>query len=266
MRLVITSDLEFGEDRQSKLTAFSDDISAAQPEILILAGNLGGSPDEIDATLNTLSNIECQKAAIFGNRDVWNRNGQNSESLWNNVLPDLLERHGYVYLERENLVIDRIGISGSIVWYDYSGRDPQLKYTVEQYAELKGLVNKDAQYIDWPWTDQDFASQRQVDFLNRLELLDRDRQSDHVVVITHFPVFGEALVREPADQRWNFGMAYAFNLTVGRGIAPRSKVRHVVSGHIRNGGKWQVNFGPNVIQTHVVGHGGTAPGITVINL
>jgi calcineurin-like phosphoesterase family protein len=266
VRLIFTSDLAFGDDRHSKLTALSDELSAAQPDVMILAGNLGGDSDEIESLLNQLSKIQCRKAAIFGNQDVWNRHGQGSESLWSTILPEMLAQYGFTYLEHENLVIDRIGLCGSIAWYDYSGRDPQLKYTVEQYAELKGLVNQDAEYIDWQWSDQEFASHRQVELANRLETLERDRQTDHVVVITHFPVFGDALIRKPADQRWNFGMAYTFNLTLGRGIAPRSKVRHVVSGHIRTSGTWPITFGPNVIQMHIVGQSGAAAGITVINL
>lgn len=257
MRILTTSDLRYSGENKSLVEHLAAQIRDEAPDVLLIAGNLGESLAQFEAVLCMFEGLPCPKAVIAGDRDVWNRDGQyTSQQLWADILPAAIRRHGYAYLEEENLIVGHVGICGTIGWYDYSGRDTRLGYTVEQYRELKGLVNRDAQYIDWPWSDQEFAGKVQNAFASRLEALERDRAIAHVVVVTHIPIFQDAIVHIPNDAQWNFGTAYAFNLTLGRMVAPRMKVRHVVSGHSRIRGDWEISFGHNVLRVHSIGRRG----------
>jgi len=267
MRVVITSDLKYQESDRPILLSLARNIADLSPDVTILAGNIGQGVENIENALVLFDNVSGHKAAILGNMDVWNRSsGLSSESLWTQALPELLHDHGFSYLESSNLVVNRVAFCGTTAWYDYSGRDSGLKYTVEQYQELKGLVNFDAQYVDWAWSDQAFAGHLQTAFLSRLEELERNHEVDHIIIVTHFPVFSDAMIHDKTDLQWNFGSAYAFNLALGRAIAPRKKVRHVVSGHIRDAGEWSIAFGMNAFKFHVIGRDDHAPRIVTFDL
>ena len=255
MRILATSDLHYSDENKSYLEGLVSQIKLEKPDVLVIAGGLGEPVASFEAALSLFDDISCYKAIVLGNKDVWNRDGDYaSQHLWSHTLPELIRSHGFVFLEDENLIIERVGICGTIGWYDYSGRDTRLGYTVEQYQELKGLVNRDAQYVDWPWSDQEFAAMVQGDFASRLETLDHDHAIERIVVVTHFPIFKDAIVHLPGDVQWNFGAAYAFNLTLGRIVAPRMKVRSVMSGHLDIGGQWDFSFGHNIVKTYIVGH------------
>ncbi len=267
LRIVVTSDLRFVEERRQSLENLVSRVRDLSPDVLVVAGNFGEPIENFDQALGLFESLPCQKAAVLGNQDVWHRSGDHtSEQLWSETLPTLLQQRGYVYLELANMIVGRIGICGTIGWYDYSGRDPRLKYTVEQYAELKGLVNFDAQYVNWRWSDQEFSSRLQSEFMLRVETLERDRNVDHILIVTHFPVFADAMLHKPDDPQWNFGTAYAFNLTLGRAIALRMKARTIVSGHIRRGGEWPLTFGPNAFKYRVIERDADAPGLVVVDI
>jgi hypothetical protein len=255
VRILATSDLHYTDENKLYLEHLAGQIQDEDPDMLVIAGGLGEPLHHFEAALSLFDNLSCHKAMVLGNRDLWSRNAEcTSECLWSEVLPDVIRRHGFIHLEQESLVADRLGVCGTIGWYDYSGRDTRLGYTVEQYQELKGLVNRDAQYITWPWSDQEFAAKTQIEFASRIETLDHDHAVDRIIVVTHTPIFKDAIVHIPDDAQWNFGAAYAFNLTIGRIVAPKMKVRHVISGHSDIGGQWEISFGHNIVKTHIVEH------------
>ncbi|MGF1503718.1 MAG: hypothetical protein ACFB51_01070, partial [Anaerolineae bacterium] len=204
-----------------------------------------------EACLTLFDDLPARKLALLGNEDLWNRLGNtNSQQLWEERLPLLLVRHGWTWLERQNVITENIGIAGTTGWYDYSARDPSLGFDFDQYQELKGVVNFDAAYIDWHWTDREFSGYLQQDFSARLETLQNNNTVDEIVVVTHFPCFRESIVAT-TDAQWVFGTAYAFNLTLGRIIAPKNKVTHVISGHVRRGGTWHVDFGEILLKARI---------------
>ncbi len=267
MRIVATSDIRYTPERHAILSEWVASIAEQSPDAVVVAGNLGESVDQFSGALLLFEKLHCAKAAVLGNRDIWHRIGDfSSERLWAEILPATLENAGFTYLEKQNLVIGQVGICGTIAWYDYSSRDPVLRYTVDQYQELKGLVNFDAQYIDWARRDQAFAADLQGNFGVRLDELERDRSINHIIVVTHIPVFGDAITHSPTDLQWNFGAAYSFNLTLGRVIVPHAKVRHVVSGHVRSSGDWSVSFGANLFHARLIGHDDHIPHAVTLDI
>ncbi len=255
MRVIATADLNYKPAVHPYLEQLASDILDENPDLFLVGGNVGEPLSNFETALALFEAIDCPKALVTGNRDVWHRQAApTSQQLWEELLPAAIRQHGFIWLEQENLAIDRVGVCGTVGWYDYSARDPGLGYNADQYEELKGLVNKDAHYIDWPWTDRQFASRALSRFATRIEELERDRVIDRILVLTHFPVFKECVVVAPDDPEWNFGIAYALNLSLGRVIAPKTKVQHVISGHVRPGGHWEVRFGGNTINMHIVKH------------
>ncbi len=266
MKVVATSDLHRFADTPSALQSLADRVRDESPDLFVIAGNLGNPIQKFEAALSSFEALGCPKAIVTGNRDLWHQGGPySSQQLWEEIFPIMIQRHGYTWLEQENLITDRLGVCGTTAWYDYSARDVTLGYPPEQYEKLKGLVNEDAQHINWDWSDQVFASLVQRSFTDHILALDQDYNVDRTLVVTHMPVFKEA-VRYSHDARWNFGAAYAFNLTLGRVIAPRSKVRHVVSGHSLIGGQWEISFGTNTFRSHVIGQENTKQNYLVIDV
>lgn len=254
MKVVATSDLHPFADTPSMLQSLADRVRDESPDLFAIAGNLGQPIQHFEAALTLFENLDCPRVVVTGNRDIWCQDGQySSQQLWEEIFPIVIRRHGYTWLEQENLITNRLGVCGTTAWYDYSARDTTLGYTPEQYEKFKGLVNQDIHHIDWNWSDQVFASLVQRRFTEHILALDQDQNVDHILVITHMPVFKEAVRYSDDDARWNFGAAYAFNLTLGRVIAPRSKVREVVSGHSQIGGQWEITFGTNTFRSHVIG-------------
>lgn len=265
MRTLFTADLIHADE--AMLMRLVEEIKTENPDVLIIAGNTGTPLEKFKANLALFNDLECAKALVTGNVDLWNQKGDHpSQQIWEESLPLILHPSGFTWLEQENLIIERVGICGTMGWYDYSGRDTKLGYTVEQYQELKGLVNQDAQCIDWPWEDRDFASYLQDKFTVRLESLERDRGVDHILVVTHFPVLKESVIHIEDDIQWRFSAAYTYNLTLGRVIAPKTKVRHVVSAHLQPSGHWEITFGNNAFHAHVIGRKGNEPQYVVIDI
>lgn len=267
MRIVVTADIHYTEGWEPVFIEMAQLISAKKPDVFLIAGDLGEPLDNFEAALSLFVDLQCPKGIVAGNHDVWYRDGPyTSQQLWKEMLPASAHKYGYVWLESENIILDHVAICGTTGWYDYSGRDPSLRFSPEEYESLKGLVNMDAHYIDWPYTDREFANELRIDFARRLEKLENDPTIQEIVVITHVPVFEECVRRRPEDVRWNFGNAYFVNLTLGRTIAPKRKVSLIVSGHSHIGGQWEINFGGNVLQAHIVDSDYGKPGYLSLEL
>lgn len=267
MRVAFTADLYRPDRGQAALDQLLSAIQGESPDLFVIAGNIGEPLATFKNTLARFADLPCAKALVTGNLDVWNREGElGSQRLWEESLPIAIRQHNFTWLEQENVIMERIGLCGTMGWYDYSGRDTTLGYSLDQYEELKGLVNDDARYVDWPWSDREFAGYLQENFAARIEQLERDRRVDHILVVTHHPVFKETIVQIRDDIQWRFGTAYAFNLTLGRIITPKIKVRHVVSGHTRLRGQWESSFGNNTFKIHTIGRKNGEPRTVTIEI
>ena len=123
-----------------------------------------------------------------------------------------------------------------MAWYDYSSHAQHLPYAPQAYRQLKGMVNHDADYINWPWSDQAMARFLGKRFTGRLADLETNPQVQQIVVVTHMPIFASAIPEYPESEFWSLLRAYMGNLTLGEVVRQSSKVTHVVSGHIHRTG------------------------------
>ncbi|GAB4469897.1 MAG: hypothetical protein Kow00124_05520 [Anaerolineae bacterium] len=267
MKVLLTAGLSCTPERRPLLEELAARARAQSPDALVVAGNLGGPPEQFEAALALFNDLTCPRAVLAGNRDVWHHTGHaDSQTLWETMLPRAAARHGWTWLESRNLVVDRVGICGTIGWYDYSARDHGLGYTADQYESLKGLVSDDAHYINWGWSDREFAALVGARFSGRLDALENSREIDYILVVTHFPVFQQLVPLVATDVRSRFAAAYAFNLSLARVITPKSKVRYVISGHLPAAGMEVIRFGSHSLEAHSIGMDGEMPRLLALDV
>ena len=236
-RVVCTSDLHLGITTEAQLRDLVPRIAAEQPDLTVLAGDIGEGYDNFVACLAIFAGLPGQVAVLAGNHDLWARGGRTSTHLWQRDLPEATRAAGMLWLEGTQWQADGLGVVGSVGWYDYSAADPTLPpYTPEYFALHKGEYNLDDRFIDWAWTDGEFARSCGDTLCASLDALEGDAAVHSVLVVTHVPLFELQMARKPQEPRWGFSNAYFGNLTLGgRVLAASTKLVAVVSGHTHIG-------------------------------
>ncbi len=235
-RIVITSDLHLGITTTDEIAPLVAQIAAEQPDLTIIAGDIGKRLGDISACLAMFQTVPGQVAALAGNHDLWRHGDDHSADLWERSVPDAVRTAGMLWLEDENWRRDGLGVAGSIAWYDYTGADPSISPQTEQYwIELKQRLHPDARYLDWPWSDIAFATRCGDSLVARVAALDADPSISDVLIVTHVPLFREQLVNRTEIPNWGYGNAYFGNLTLGERLRHAAKLRAVVSGHTHIG-------------------------------
>jgi Calcineurin-like phosphoesterase len=234
-RIVVTSDLHLGITTAPELAALAGRIAAEQPDLTVLAGDIGEGLPNIRACLRIFEGVPGEVAVLMGNHDLWAR-GHDSQTLWNELLPQAVRDAGMIWLEASIWRSDAVAVVGSMAWYDYTGVDPIVPpRTNAWFARHKRKYNVDAFYINWRWSDPEFAHVLSNALFERMRTLEDDPAARAVLVVTHVPLFRVQMFYKPGDLRWGTGSAYFGNMTLGEHILPMSKLRHVVSGHTHIG-------------------------------
>jgi predicted phosphohydrolase len=235
--LVVTSDLHLGITSEATVRALAQRIAAEQPDLTVLAGDLGEGLTNFRRCLALFASLPGQVAVLAGNHDVWATEGVSSLELWEHALPQATRDAGMLWLEERPWCHGALAVAGSLAWYDYSAVDPSLAQVPRAwFAANKGHYMIDAQAINWPWSDVEFATRLGDGLCATLAQLEADPAVRAVVVITHVPLFEAQMVRKPSDVRWSRSNAYFGNLTLGRRVLESTtKLVRVVSGHTHNG-------------------------------
>jgi calcineurin-like phosphoesterase family protein len=250
-RVVITSDLHLGITKQHEIEPVAAAIAAERPDLTVIAGDIGEGEANIRDCLALFRGLPGVVAALGGNHDVWalsapwRLGGPSSQEMWERVLPGIVREMGMLWLEEGNWRADGLAVAGSIAWYDYSGAAEDIPPQTEEYwIELKRtplpdgrLINPDSKFINWPWSDVEFARARADALVERMAGLEADPSVEDVLLVTHVPVFREQLIIKPDVPRWGYGNAFFGNLTAGERVRGMRKVRAVVSGHTHIGVK-----------------------------
>jgi predicted phosphohydrolase len=227
-------------------------VEAQKPDCFILAGDVGHPLRLFQRGLELFERLSCPRLLVAGNHDVY-RGEYDSRTLWEAMLPNVAQAAGFVWLEETALRLGSVGICGTMGWYDYSSSASHLPFAQLDYRRLKRLVNHDADYVDWPWSDQAMARYLGKRFVDRLAWLEGDAAVHSILVVTHMPIFDVAIPHYPQSEVWSLLRAYMGNLTIGDRVQGHRKVRHVVSGHVHRRGRWQVAGAGGLIDVHVVG-------------
>lgn len=230
-RVVVTSDLHLGITDQATLERHTRRIAAERPDLTVLAGDIGEGLARFRACLEIFRNLPGEVAVLAGNHDVWSREDHTSADLWLRDLPNAARDAGMLWLEDEVWVRDGLAVTGSVAWYDYSAAAPGLNKDDAFWAANKLRWNMDAHYVDWPWTDQEFAAQVCDPLIERVMRLEADPSVQAILVASHVPLYEEQMARRPHDLNWTFGNTYFGNLALGERLLAAGKLSCVISGH-----------------------------------
>jgi predicted phosphohydrolase len=252
VRIIVTSDTHYQWERSATLDIFVAELVALDPDCVVVAGDVGETFSNYIEMLKLLSQLTCPRLILCGNHDLWAHNGINSEQLWYELLPKVTREYGAVWLETENWIMNDLGICGTIGWYDYSGADPSVNWTNDEYWTNKCEIVADGHYIDWHWNDIEFSGFIGNAFSNRLSSLESNPTVREVLVVTHVPPFAAAIEHRSYDADWAYGNAYFYNLTLGKRILSCKKVTRVVSGHTHIGKISVINYAHRAIEFYVV--------------
>lgn len=230
--IAFTSDLHLGITTENALAELAEELKAARPAALILAGDIAEGPWAFERALEILRDVAPVRGWVAGNHDVWARQGTSSQGLLERRLPEIARDLGYEALEDRTWRFGDLAVIASTAWYDYSAIDPRFARESPLSIERRKreFVN-DAERIDWPWSDRDLAARLGSGVERRLQAAERDPAIARIVVATHVPIVEEQMTRKPDDDRWGYSNAYFGNLTLGALVQRFSKVTDVVSGH-----------------------------------
>lgn len=207
------------------------------PDAVVLAGDIGNPSFIFAECLAEFHRLGVPVLVLAGNHDVWISQNESSAPLFTKILPRVTRGEGYFWLDGDEpfLLEDRdgqkVGIAGSMAWYDYSARDPERGLTDEQILAMKPRFAMDARCVDWPQSDQEFAAACRERLRKQLDVLEADPDVKAILVVTHVPIFDNQMDRRPEDDFWTLGNPFFGHFTMGEDVARYSKVRWVVSGH-----------------------------------
>lgn len=237
-KIVITSDLHLGITTAAEIEPVVAAIAAELPDLTIIAGDIGEGETCIRDCLALFKDMPGGMAALGGNHDVWalaapwKLGGPDSQTMWEQVLPGAVRDAGMRWLEAEDWRAGSLAVVGTVAWYDYSGAAEDIPPQTEEYwVEFKRSLHPDAKYINWPWSDIQFATARGNDLMARLAALEADPGVEAILLVTHVPIFREQLVIKEDVPRWGYGNAFFGNITLGERAREVTKLRAVVSGH-----------------------------------
>lgn len=251
LQLALSSDLYLPVTHADLIVALAREMASSSPDVVVLAGDLAESLSDLTRCLGLFrKELSCPIWVLPGDHDFWARPPYDSGRLWRELLPRAVVNAGCQWLEGQAFVQNGIGVAGTVAWYDYSSAQTAGMVSDLEFAQQKYLYNADALRIDWEWSDPEFASLSSIPFLATLDHLDQDPAVSSIVVVTHFPILEQQLVRQPGV---GLASAYAGNLTLGQRVLTRRKVAHVVSGHVHVARHAVVpRPGMPAIETHVL--------------
>ncbi len=286
MRILITSDLHYRPAQRETYLAFAGWVQEQQPDCLIIAGDVGHPLRLFHRGLQLFAGLDCPRLLVAGNHDLY-RGELDSRTLWEQALPRAANEEGFIWLENEVALLplhaenksdffreigflgpvpSSVAVVGTMGWYDYSSRAPHLAYDDATLRAMKQLVNHDADYIDWPWSDVAMARYLARGFAGRLRRAADNPAVRQILVVTHVPIFEQTVPDYPESDFWSLMRAYAGNFTLGELVRRMPKVTHVVSGHIHRAGCWTVPGDDGPIDVRLVGSQKAAPQAVVLEL
>ena len=199
LRLAITADLHWGARRSGDeatrgLVAFLRDDP---PDVLVLAGDVGAG-DRFGECLARFADLPSLKAVIPGNHDIWvDEDDPRGDSLevYRHYLPAVSAKYGFQYLDQKPLVLPRekLGLVGSINWYDYSWSiDPLRRQFPGGEERLRTKLftrgrHNDGRFVRWPLDDGRFTAE--VVATLEQQLWETVVQAEKVIIVAHHPPF-----------------------------------------------------------------------------
>lgn len=196
LRIAVTADLHWGIARgMAANQAMTTYLHDHPPDVLVFAGDIGHD-QYFEECLASFAHLQCVKALVPGNHDIWVSADDPRGSSWDvysQVLPEISSRHGFHYLDHGSLNFPGSGLSilGNMNWYDYSWGEQKI---LDKYPGEEGRLaskkftrgqHNDFNYVRWQLDDRSFT-RLVVDEL-RKQLEGVAATGNRSLVITHHP-------------------------------------------------------------------------------
>jgi len=231
LKLAFASDLHLPITSHAAIANLARDIAQYGPAALFLAGDIAESLHDLSECLRLVRQHVAAKILVLpGNHDLYARDCP-SRAKWETRLAEIVAGAGCEWFEGRSWSQEGIAVAGTIAWYDYSAKDPQVSATSDDFAREKKYHNPDAYEIDWWWSDPEFAKLVAKPFLETLDRLEADPAIRQIVVATHVPLVECQMCRDTGNADWAFSNAYFGNLALGAQVLAHRKVSHIISGH-----------------------------------
>jgi len=257
VRVVATADLHYEfEQYRPRVDALAEEMCRLGADVLVVAGDtFAGDTRVLEACLRLFEGFRGEKLLVAGNHDLWAPQGD-SFRLYDHVIPEVAARCGFHDLDIAPRVVGGVGFVGTVGWYDYSFRDPDLGVPMRFYeakvapgyaaatAEFRHLLDPaeqlppqamraasmwmDGRMIRWDFDDPAFDRLTIERLRGQLEAIEPHVET--IVVVTHHIPFAEMLTHKP-DPSWTFGNAFMGSVGLGEAILECPRVAYSVFGH-----------------------------------
>ena len=241
MRIACLTDfhIDYGPLNREALPYLAVEIEKAAPDVVAIAGDIATNLNSLAVTLKALSGFARTNVFVPGNHDVWCRIGEGpkkpgcSRRRYERDLAEASERGGFHYLPSHPLIVNGVGFAGTIGWYDYSFRRPDLddRITLDHYRSKQYGSHQwyDVVCADWGASDEEVAQSMEADLARDLDTLTREH-AQAIVCVTHHVPFRNC-VEYKGFVGWDFFSAYMGSEGLGRIMLDRPSVRLALFGH-----------------------------------
>lgn len=274
VKIVVSADLHYNISRSREpARRLAADACAAGGDALVLVGDTAGAdPKPFIDCLRLFEEFDGTKLLVPGNHCLWCRDGEDSLTRYERLLPKLAGEAGFHLLDHRPVVIRDTGLVGSIGWYDYAFADESLGIPEPFYrakvapgaaqvlTEHRPLLEAhrprlrerhlslaarwmDGRYVRLPMSDEQFVEML-CEKLSR-HLRQVAERTERIVAFTHHLPFEQLVPRNRPD-RFAFAAAYMGSPRLGEVLLGEPKVSHVFCGHSHWPGRWEIN-GVNVV-------------------
>jgi len=239
LRIAAISDLHVlpdGSDR-NLLESIKRRVGDLNPDVFVIAGDISDRVDILSDSLSQLRVDSCVNLYVAGNHDIWFEEEKSPSSLekYSKYMNEICSKNGFTHLPDHHFVSKNIAFVGSMGWYDYTFRRPDLEIAMKHYEqkEYQGAVWYDLFKIDWGYNDVEAT-----DLFNRkleYDLSTLPESITKVVYVSHHLPFRELTIYKDRLP-WDFHSAFMGAQSTGRILEKDGRVVLSISGHshIRN--------------------------------
>lgn len=137
MKILITADLHYDIARSRKPTErLARRACREGGDGLVLVGDTAGADtDVLRDCLRLFADFPGRKMLVPGNHCLWRTGNESSMERYERTLPAVVEEEGFVYLDQHPQVLGRLGLVGSVGWYDYTFHEESLGIPRAFYRE-----------------------------------------------------------------------------------------------------------------------------------
>lgn len=254
LRIAVTSDLHWEIGRTAlERRAFASELAIAMadadPDVVVIAGDVGNGPRSAGEALGYLSFGRRANLFVPGNHDVWLtdrelEDGIDSSFQALDALREACAATGFRYLPGDPVVVGGVGFAGSLGWYDYAFRSPEVPVGYDTYRSKRwrGSFNQDGWFAAWREGDRRLPDEEVAagfeaalaEDLGRLGL-GADGAGPTTVAVTRMLPYRELVhYRGPADWTWDFMSAFMGSPGLGppRLQSSPSSEPHPSNGHL----------------------------------